>query len=474
MYGISQEQRSNIMTFANYLRGIFQRHLAEIQQAKAQRKLKEIDKEVALRKAESCFVTARAKPSIYQGQEAIDKETLASVAQTFSNNVEHQRRLKQRIIEEDPRQLKSLGDSAEVVDPRISYTKRCLEAVDLNLPILDKIYRKTLCLQDYHLSEGNCQGLADACEHLDTAVINRMLFNNCGLTGETLSLIIDGVSMMKDFKALMYCRQTLNADAILKLSPIIARPIPYHLEEISLVDTRMGATLIEQLADTLIENRNRLKKFTLINVQHSDRSFERITDFIRESEHLQEVDLSWSMVRPQQMLKLLKVIEGNRKLTNLTLSHNLLLEKQVTELTEQQRQDGLTEVELSPFNAAVVVCFKDFIKYNAKLNHLNLERCGLNEPALKYIAALLRKSQALRCLHLCGNPGLSREVIEWMRARIHARPARGVRLMEPLKATVKYNHNVGETKGTAKKGMPLRRGLMKVHRQGSIEFQTPK
>ena len=99
---------------------------------------------------------------------------------------------------------------------------------------------------------------------------------------------------------------------------------------------------------------------------------------------------------------------------------------------------------------------------------------GKLQPALKYIAALLRKSQALRCLHLCGNPGLSREVIEWMRARIHARPARGVRLMEPLKATVKYKHNVGETKGTAKRGMPLRRGLMKVHRQGSIEFQTPR
>ena len=59
--------------------------------------------------------------------------------------------------------------------------KRCLETLDLTLPILDKIYSKTLCLQDYHLSDGNCRGLAEACEFLDTTVVNRMLFNNCGL-----------------------------------------------------------------------------------------------------------------------------------------------------------------------------------------------------------------------------------------------------------------------------------------------------
>lgn len=89
--------------------------------------------------------------------------------------------------------------------------KRCLEAIDLNLPILDKIYRKTLCLQDYHLSDGNCQGLADACEFLDHRIINRMLFNNCGLTGDKLAIILEGIAKMKDFKALIYCKQPINA-----------------------------------------------------------------------------------------------------------------------------------------------------------------------------------------------------------------------------------------------------------------------
>ena len=33
-----------------------------------------------------------------------------------------------------------------------------------------------------------------------------MLFKNCGLTGETLSIILDGAAKMKDFKALIYCK----------------------------------------------------------------------------------------------------------------------------------------------------------------------------------------------------------------------------------------------------------------------------
>ena len=90
------------------------------------------------------------------------------------------------------------------------------------------------------------------------------------------------------------------------------------------------------------------------------------------------------------------------------------------------------DAPLSQFNESAILCFKDFIKYNPKLIHLNLERCGLKAAAIKIITAMLRKSQALRCLHLCGNLGLSHEVIEWIRYRIHARQAHGDNRIEPL------------------------------------------
>lgn len=98
---------------------------------------------------------------------------------------------------------------------------------------------------------------------------------------------------MKEFKALIYCKQPLNAFAIDKLAPILARPIPYHMEELTLIDTKMGATLILQLMDVLLSNNNKLKKFTLVNVHHSDRSFDSLVTFVEESAHLKELDLGW-------------------------------------------------------------------------------------------------------------------------------------------------------------------------------------
>ena len=120
-----------------------------------------------------------------------------------------------------------------------------MQNLNMTLPVLDKIYRKTLCLQDYHLSDGNCEGLAEACEFLDTSIVNRMLFNNCGLSGDQLATILQGAQKMKDFKALIYRLSSVNALAIENLGPIFTNPIPNHLEELQLIDCKLSATLIE-------------------------------------------------------------------------------------------------------------------------------------------------------------------------------------------------------------------------------------
>ena len=157
-----------------------------VKKAETKRRKLEDGEEVKL----DCFEKAKERLSIYQRQEEIDKKTLRNVAESFTNNIEYQRRMKQRIITDDYSQQ---YQEEPKQDPRILYMKRCLESLQLNLPILDKVYRKTLCLQDYHLSDGNCQGLADACQYLDTRIVNKMLFNNCGLTGDTLAVILEGI-----------------------------------------------------------------------------------------------------------------------------------------------------------------------------------------------------------------------------------------------------------------------------------------
>lgn len=87
---------------------------------------------------------------------------------------------------------------------------RCLEALDVSLPILDKILSKTLCLRNYRLSDGHCSGLAEACKYLDHRVVNRILLQNNGITGDQLASILDGTVHMTDFKAFIYKHNSIN------------------------------------------------------------------------------------------------------------------------------------------------------------------------------------------------------------------------------------------------------------------------
>ena len=64
-------------------------HLSDIKYDRAMEKMKEIDKDLAVRKPESSYNTMHHKPSIYQGQEKLNKEFLRNVAKSFSSNIEH-------------------------------------------------------------------------------------------------------------------------------------------------------------------------------------------------------------------------------------------------------------------------------------------------------------------------------------------------------------------------------------------------
>ena len=73
--------------------------------------------------------------------------------------------------------------------------------------------------------------------------------------------------------------------------------------------------------DVLIE-RNRIKKFALVNVQHTESSFDKVIEFVDEGFYLKDLDLSWSSVKPSQTIKLLKLFKDNCTLANVNLSYN--------------------------------------------------------------------------------------------------------------------------------------------------------
>ena len=110
-------------------------------------------------------------------------------------------------------------------------------------------------------------------------------------------------------------------------------------------------------------------------------------------------------------------------------------------------------------------CLSTFIKYNTYLVHLDLRNIGLNESGIKYIASFLTKSQALQCLHLGGNAGVTQEIVNWVCERIKGRMKSQEVSIAPLRKEDQY-----KMFEDAKHESPIKKGLLRLLRkQTSIE-----
>lgn len=98
--------------------------------------------------------------------------------------------------------------------------------MDVALPILDKIWKKTLCLQNYFLSDGNIGGLAKACEVLDYRLVNRLLLASNGINGDQLAEIISGMAKLREFKSLIYKQNAINFESLRALKPVFEKRLP--------------------------------------------------------------------------------------------------------------------------------------------------------------------------------------------------------------------------------------------------------
>ena len=76
--------------------------------------------------------------------------------------------------------------------------------------------------------------------------------------------------------------------------------------------------------------------------------------------------------------------------------------------------------------------FKNFMKYNPSLVHLDLQTTSLPTQVLYNIGHFMTRATSLQAIHLCGNQGISDEFIEWLRTRIRAKPVLAACDIEPL------------------------------------------
>lgn len=116
--------------------------------------------------------------------------------------------------------------------------------------------------------------------------------NNCGLNGANFATILEGVALVRDFKAIIYKRNEVSSDSISKLQPIFAKRVPFHLQELHIVDCKIGCAQIEELLSLMIEDCS-IRSFSLVNVKHSEASFDKLCEYVESPSRLQELNVSW-------------------------------------------------------------------------------------------------------------------------------------------------------------------------------------
>ena len=75
--------------------------------------------------------------------------------------------------------------------------------------------------------------------------MNRVLLNNCGLTGNKFATILEGLTLIKDFKSIIYKRNEVNALSIERLAPLLQKNVPFNLAEIQIIDCKIHCVQIE-------------------------------------------------------------------------------------------------------------------------------------------------------------------------------------------------------------------------------------
>ena len=75
-----------------------------------------------------------------------------------------------------------------------------------------------------------------------------------------------------------------------------------------------------------METGSQLRVLSLVNANQTENSFDKVIKYLKESEHLKELDLSWSKLPPTSWRKFLAVVSENKSLAALNLSHNKILE----------------------------------------------------------------------------------------------------------------------------------------------------
>lgn len=135
--------------------------------------------------------------------------------------------------------------------------------------------------------------------------------NNCGITGESFGKILTSIEKnLTDFKSIIYKKNSFNKLSLSAISPLLKREVPYHLEELKLIDIKISSDITNELFE-LLRIKSSINKLALVHLNISERNFEILVEYIEKTKTLRELDLSWCEIRSHSFSKLFTAFSNN-------------------------------------------------------------------------------------------------------------------------------------------------------------------
>ena len=93
-----------------------------------------------------------------------------------------------------------------------------------------------LVLQGYTLDSGHCSALARAIKETQEPKIGAVYLDNCGVDDHELSLLLEGLTEMAEFKKFVYKSNAFAEESLAAIMPVLDRRSPRDLQELRLVN----------------------------------------------------------------------------------------------------------------------------------------------------------------------------------------------------------------------------------------------
>ena len=74
-----------------------------------------------------------------------------------------------------------------------------------------------------------------------------MRFDNCGIDDIEMSQLLDAFAQFKDFKSIIYRRNELAELSLEGLKKLLAKKVPYHLQELRISNCRLSPRITSKL-----------------------------------------------------------------------------------------------------------------------------------------------------------------------------------------------------------------------------------